>query len=67
MAARRKQTYRKTDLVRALRAAEAAGVKNPRIEIDRHGPISTVPERGEIGQNQPLGKVLGPGQEWPVK
>ena len=45
MAAPRKhrdQTYRKSDLVRAFRAAKAAGVKNPRIEIDRYGTLSII-------------------------
>jgi hypothetical protein len=37
----RDQTFRKTDLVRAIKAAKAAGVPNPRVEIDlRHGKIS---------------------------
>jgi hypothetical protein len=39
----RDQTFRKTDLVRALRAAQTAGVPNPRVEIDRHGTISIIP------------------------
>jgi hypothetical protein len=30
----RDQTFRKNDVVRALRAAQAAGIENPRIEID---------------------------------
>jgi hypothetical protein len=38
----RDQTFRKTDLVRALRAAQTAGVPNPRVEVDRHGTISIV-------------------------
>jgi hypothetical protein len=36
----RDQTFRKTDVVRALRAAQTAGVPNPRVEINRHGTIS---------------------------
>lgn len=39
----RDQTFRKTDVVRALRAAQTADILNPRIEIDRHGTISILP------------------------
>jgi hypothetical protein len=39
----RDQTFRKSDVVRALRAAKTAGIPNPRIEIDRHGTISILP------------------------
>ena len=39
----RDQTFRKTDIVRAYKAALAAGVPNPRIEIDREGTIKIVP------------------------
>jgi hypothetical protein len=35
-------TFRKNDAIRAIRAAQAAGVPNPRIEIDRHGTISII-------------------------
>jgi hypothetical protein len=38
----RDQTFRKTDVVRALKAAQSAGIPNPRIEIDRHGTIAIV-------------------------
>jgi hypothetical protein len=38
----RDQTFRKTGVVRALKAAQAAGIPNPRIEIDRHGTIAIV-------------------------
>ena len=47
----RDQTFRKLDLVRAYRAAQSAGIPNPRIEIDRHGTISIVP--GEARAEQP--------------
>jgi hypothetical protein len=39
----RDQTFRKTDLVRALKAARTAGVPSPRVEIDRHGKIVIMP------------------------
>ena len=39
---RRDTTFRKTDLVRAIRAALAVGISNLRIEIDRHGTITIV-------------------------
>jgi hypothetical protein len=39
----RDQTFRKADAVRALRAAQTAGVPNPRLQIDRHGTITVVP------------------------
>jgi hypothetical protein len=35
-------TFRKNDVVRAIHAARAAGVANPRIQIDREGTISIV-------------------------
>ena len=39
----RDQTFRKADAVRALRAAQAAGVPRPRLQIDRYGTITIVP------------------------
>ena len=39
---RRDTTFRKADVVRAIRAAQAVGISNPRIEIDRHGTITIV-------------------------
>jgi len=39
----RDQTFRKADVMRAWRAAQAAGIPNPRIEIDRHGTIAIIP------------------------
>jgi hypothetical protein len=33
-------TFRKNDAVRAMKAAQAAGILNPRIAIDRHGTIT---------------------------
>ena len=61
MTARRLQTFRKSDLLRAIKAAEAAGVPNPRFEIDRQGTISIVSGKGEGAGSRP-GKV---GQsEW---
>jgi hypothetical protein len=36
------QTFRKTDLVRAIRAAQTAGIQSPRVEVDRHGTISII-------------------------
>jgi hypothetical protein len=33
-------TFRKNDAVRAIRAAQAAGIPNPCIRIDRHGTIT---------------------------
>ena len=35
-------TFRKNDAVRAIKAAQAAGIANPRIEIDREGRISII-------------------------
>jgi hypothetical protein len=39
----RDQTFRKADAVRALRAAQTAGVPHPRLQIDRYGTITIVP------------------------
>jgi hypothetical protein len=33
-------TFRKNDAIRAIRAAQAAGIPNPCIKIDRHGTIT---------------------------
>jgi len=50
-------TFRKNDVARAIRAAQAAGVPNPRIEIDRHGTISIVagepPKNGTMPEAEP--------------
>jgi hypothetical protein len=39
----RDQLFKKTDVVRALRAAQTAGIPNPRITIDRFGTITIIP------------------------
>jgi hypothetical protein len=57
----RDQTFRKTDITRAYRAAMDVGIVNPRIEIDRHGTISIVagkPTKSDVGDD-----VKGAG-EW---
>jgi arginine exporter protein ArgO len=46
----RDQTFRKTDLVRAIKAAQAAGLVNPHVEIDRFGTIKIIP-------GEPLGSA----------
>jgi hypothetical protein len=38
----RDQTFRKTDFVRAVKAAHAAGIVNPRFEIDLVRRVMTV-------------------------
>ena len=43
MRSRRDTTFRKADVMRAIRAAQAVGISNPRIEIDRHGTIMIIP------------------------
>lgn len=43
MAARRSQTYKKSDLTRAIKAAEAAGVRNARFEVNQRGTIAIIP------------------------
>jgi hypothetical protein len=56
-------TFRKNDAVRAIKAAQAAGVPNPRIEIDRHGTISII-------SGMPLAKDGGdanPLDQWMTK
>jgi hypothetical protein len=40
-------TFRETDVKRAIRAAESAGKKVGRIEIDRAGKIILFPDNGE--------------------
>jgi hypothetical protein len=56
----RDQTFRKTDVVRAWRSAQAAGIPSPRIEIDRYGTISVLagePLEGNAVRN-PWDEVL---------
>jgi hypothetical protein len=40
---RRPLIFKHTDVVRALKAAHAAGIPNPRVEIDRNGTIAIIP------------------------
>jgi hypothetical protein len=40
--ARAPSTFRQQDVTRAIKAAVAAGVHNPRIEIDRAGKITII-------------------------
>jgi hypothetical protein len=51
----RDQTFRKTDAVRALRAAQTAGVSHPRLQIDRHGTITIVPGEPPKGSGAGVG------------
>ena len=57
----RDQTFRKTDVVRANKAALAAGVPDPRIEIDRDGTIKIVP--GGLPKNS--GSAANPWDQGP--
>ncbi len=50
-------TFRKNDAVRAYRAAVAAGIPNPRLEIDREGTIA-------IFSGDPPKKPDGQADEW---
>jgi hypothetical protein len=56
----RDQTFRKTDLVRALKAAQTAGVPGPRVEIDRRGTIVIMPgdPPKDSGVENPWDEVL---------
>jgi hypothetical protein len=54
----RDQTFRKADVMRAWRAAQAAGIPNPRIEIDRHGTISIIPGEASNGAAAAKGNDL---------
>jgi adenosylcobinamide amidohydrolase len=53
-------TFRKTDCVRAYRAAITAGIPNPRIEISRHGTISIIAgeSKSDTATDNPWDKVL---------
>jgi len=55
-------TFRKLDLVRVIKAAEAAGVPNPRIEVDRAGTISIAAgeptAKNDTATSNPWDKVL---------
>jgi hypothetical protein len=54
--ARAPATFKQQDLTRAFRAAQAAGVKVARIEIDRDGKIVIVTADGEAERRE--------GNEW---
>lgn len=54
----RDQTFRKSDLMRAFRAAEAVGVKSPRIEVDRRGTIAIIPAKPDEAGNNEWDEVL---------
>ena len=49
-------TFRKNDAVRAHKAAVAAGIPNPHLEIDREGTIAIFsrdpPKKGDDGHNE---------------
>jgi hypothetical protein len=54
-------TFRKNDAIRAIKAAQAAGIANPRIEIDREGTISITagePPKNDTATDNPWDKVL---------
>ena len=55
----RDQTFRKADVMRAWRAAQTAGIPNPRIEIDRHGTIAIIP-----GEAQRDNAAANPLDQW---
>jgi hypothetical protein len=57
---RRDTTFRKADVMRAIRAAQAVGISNPRIEIDRHGTIAIIP--GEAPKDNGAG-IINPWDE----
>jgi hypothetical protein len=57
---RRDTTFRKADVMRAIRAAQAVGIPNPRIEIDRHGTITIIP--GEPPKDNGTG-IINPWDE----
>jgi hypothetical protein len=50
--ARAPATFKQQDLTRAFRAAQAAGVKVARIEIDRDGKIVIVTADGEAERRE---------------
>jgi hypothetical protein len=56
-------TFRKNDAIRAIKAAQTAGIPNPRIEIDRHGTISII--AGEPPKN--IGADANPLDQWMAK
>ncbi len=60
-------TFRKNDAIRAIKAAQAAGVPNPRIEIDRHGTISILagepPAKNDTATTNTWDEVLNAADE----
>jgi hypothetical protein len=57
---RRDTTFRKADVMRAIRAAQAVGISDFRIEIDKNGVIAIVP--GEPPKDNGTG-IINPWDE----
>jgi hypothetical protein len=59
--ARAPSTFRQNDVTRAIKAAAAAGVHNPRIEIDRAGKITIIitseTAQVEAGEDNEWGRI----------
>jgi hypothetical protein len=54
-----KSTFRKTDFKRAILAAESAGMKVGRVEVDTSGKITLIPDNGEDREaERPSGIIL---------
>ena len=52
-------TFRKADVKRAIQAAESAGMKVARVDIDNAGKISVVPDNGVAAA-----RGIEPSQSW---
>jgi hypothetical protein len=46
-------TFRSSDITRAIKAAKAAGVANPRIEVSKSGVIAIIPQPGDAPGDDP--------------
>ena len=59
--------FRQSDLTRAIKAAQAAGLEIARIEIDPNGTIKIVPGKPESEQTEnPWDEVLKAKSEMPI-
>ena len=52
--------FKQTDVTRAIRAAQAAGILAPRVEITRNGSIVIIPASDDAGSNT---NARGPADE----
>jgi len=53
-----KTTFRKSDVKRAILAAESAGMKVGRVEVDTSGKITLIPNNGEGQETERPSEII---------